>query len=290
MTSSLPRTTSPGCAAARSAGRVSRASTPTSRSASSSDALVGLRVPETRWKAIAQQASRSGLSDRLRVTSRSAEAFSGALQATLERGPYLARAVQHASARTSPPPRAPGPDRDALLAAARLRADRGGHGVRRLVGLLRALRERAEGTCRGARAGEFPGRGRNGRERRPPQESRLAARPIAPAAGMSIFYFDEKGKLASSGLSRGIRVKNIAQAAGGSGVARRRRRSTTPPVDRGHAQLIALHVPQIGGAMVDVLAASGSSRASWASCIGRSSRQRSLPRSPERSPDCSWPC
>lgn len=72
---------------------------------------------------------------------------------------------------------------------------------------------------------------------------------VSQTRDMAIFYFDENGKLASSGLSHGIRFKNIAQGPfavqsvvdGGT---------YDSPVDHGKGQLIALHVPQVGGAMV----------------------------------------
>ena len=77
--------------------------------------------------------------------------------------------------------------------------------------------------------------------------SRLDA--IASGRQMSIFYFDEKGNLASSDLSRRIRVKNIAQAEAAVEIARNGGLYNTP-VNRGHAQLIALRVPQTGGALL----------------------------------------
>ena len=74
---------------------------------------------------------------------------------------------------------------------------------------------------------------------------------ISTARDMAIFYFDENGKLASSGLSHGIRFKNIAQGRVGRPVRLvRRRRTTTRRSTTGRARLIALHVPKVGGAVV----------------------------------------
>jgi two-component system, OmpR family, sensor histidine kinase VicK len=72
---------------------------------------------------------------------------------------------------------------------------------------------------------------------------------IASSRQMSIFYFDANGNLASSDLSRGIRLKNIAQADAALGIALDGGIYNSS-VDHGHAQLIARRVPQIGGGIV----------------------------------------
>jgi two-component system sensor histidine kinase VicK len=72
---------------------------------------------------------------------------------------------------------------------------------------------------------------------------------ISNHRAMSVFYFNEKGRLASGDLSRSIRLKYIAprdvavQAALYGG----RYKSS---IDHGHGTLIALPVPQVGGALL----------------------------------------
>ena len=80
----------------------------------------------------------------------------------------------------------------------------------------------------------------------------LAARldAISSTRGMAIFYFDEYGNLASSDFSHGIRLKNIAQADAALDAALRPGGRYKSSVDHGKAQLFALNVPNVGGALL----------------------------------------
>ena len=73
---------------------------------------------------------------------------------------------------------------------------------------------------------------------------------LSHSRDMAIFYFNENGNLASSGLSRGIRFRNIkdGRLAVQQAVVDGGRYDSS--VDHGRARLIAVHVPQVGGALV----------------------------------------
>jgi two-component system sensor histidine kinase VicK len=73
---------------------------------------------------------------------------------------------------------------------------------------------------------------------------------ISNRRAMSLFYFNDQGKLVSSDLSRGIRLKFIApsQVAVNSALTQGGRYNS--PIDHGRATLIALPVPQVGGALL----------------------------------------
>jgi two-component system sensor histidine kinase VicK len=72
---------------------------------------------------------------------------------------------------------------------------------------------------------------------------------ISSKRQMSTFYFNGSRNLASSDLSRRIRVKNISQTDAAVDIALKGGTYNTP-VNHGHAQLIALPVPKVGGVLL----------------------------------------
>ncbi len=67
---------------------------------------------------------------------------------------------------------------------------------------------------------------------------------------MSLFYYNEEGNLVSSDFSRGIRLQHITPANDAVKTALTEGGRYTSPIDHGHATLIALPVPKVGGALL----------------------------------------
>ena len=73
---------------------------------------------------------------------------------------------------------------------------------------------------------------------------------ISNRRSMSVFYFNEQGKLVSSDVSRGIALKYIAPADVAVKTALTEGGLYKSPIDHGHATLIGLPVKPVGGALL----------------------------------------